>query len=191
MKQIVDAVESLGKKIDKLAADSYRPVTPSLHPATPIAPVLNSTRSIKRRRIDAQSRPTVQAPANCGTNQIDLSDLSVPVVTPAPTVKFWLYLSKLNPLISDSDVKMIVSRCLKTTEPGDVVRLVPKGKDVSTMSFVSFKIGLDPELRNAALNPSSWPSGILFREFINQPKNYQRVSADSVFSLEDAVPVEN
>lgn len=46
-----------------------------------------------------------------------------------------------------------------------VVKLVPKGKTIEYLSFVSFKIGLDPSLKSKALDPETWPEGLLFREF--------------------------
>ena len=168
--KLVDAMDALGQKIDNFSLDSVQS-TALQHPTTPVAPVLRSARSLKRRRIEPYASSTVQATTVCGTKVIDLTSLSVPTIIPATAEKFWLYLSRLNPLISDDDVKTIVSRCLNLDGPIDVVRLVPRGKDISTLSFVSFKIGLDPERRDDALNPSSWPAGLLFREFINQSKN--------------------
>ncbi|XP_055591008.1 uncharacterized protein LOC129743082 [Uranotaenia lowii] len=110
-----------------------------------------------------------------GTKSVDLSDLSVPfIVPPPPTPKFWLYLAGLQPQITDEDVSKIVSRCLDLTLPVDVKRLLPKGVDGSTRNFVSFKIGLDPAYKDVALSPLTWPTGILFREFIDQPKNFNR-----------------
>ena len=150
-------------KIDGFANKTPRPRTASLSQGWPRL-------SVKRRR---EERPDVE-PAESGTNTIDLSGLSVPSIAataPAPPEKkFWLYLSRLNPLITDDDVRNIVSRCLRTTDAFDVVRLVPKGKEVSGLTFVSFKIGLDPNLAGLALDPASWPVGLRFREFIDLPK---------------------
>ncbi|XP_055608386.1 uncharacterized protein LOC129755769 [Uranotaenia lowii] len=110
-----------------------------------------------------------------GTKSIDLSDLSVPfVVPPPPAPKFWLYLAGLQPQITDEDVNKIVSRCLDITSSVEVKRLLPKGVDGSTRRFVSFKIGLDPSLKDAALNTTTWPTGMQFREFVDQPKNFHR-----------------
>lgn len=112
-----------------------------------------------------------------GTRAIDLSDLSIGPIVPAPKPpRFWLYLSGFQPLISPDDVQKIVCRCLDTSTPCDVIRLVPKGMDVSNMSFVSFKIGLDPSLQQRALLASTWLDGLIFREFVDQPKNSRRPS---------------
>lgn len=79
--------------------------------------------------------------------------------------KFWLYLSRIRPDTTDNVISAIAKECLETTMDPEVVRLVPKGVDTSGLSFISFKVGLDPVLKNVALDPSTWPDGILFREF--------------------------
>ena len=94
---------------------------------------------VKRRRGN-NGTPVRVAVADRGTNSVDLSGLSVPFIVPeAPPPKFWLYLSGFQPLITDDDVCQIVARCLDNEKPSDVVRLVPKGKDIGTMTFVSYK----------------------------------------------------
>ncbi|XP_055590195.1 uncharacterized protein LOC129742329 [Uranotaenia lowii] len=80
----------------------------------------------------------------------------------------------LQPQITDEDVDKIISRCLNPSTPVEMKRLLPKGVDGSTRRYVSFKIGLDPMYKDAALNPMTWPTGLLFREFVDQPKNYNR-----------------
>lgn len=162
VQQLSDVVAALSKKIDDM---SYKPQRSQPVNVTPSWPRLG----VKRRRDD---RPDIDVPVAQGTKVIDLSDLSVPSILPTmPPEKFWLYLSRLNPLITDVDVQNIISRCLCITDPVDVVRLVPKGKDVSRMTFVSFKIGLDPSMRNKALDPASWPAELQFREFVDIAKN--------------------
>lgn len=164
VQQLHDVVAELSRKVDSFSITPQR-CRPTSLSATPIWPRLNA----KRRRED---RPDFNAAVTKGTKTIDLSDLSVPSISAAaPPVKFWLYLSRLNPLITDDDVQSVVSRCLSTTDPIDVVRLVPKGKDTSNLTFVSFKVGLDPDLKDCALDPASWPSGLQFREFVDLAKN--------------------
>lgn len=122
---------------------------------------------VKRRR--GNDNLPITIPSDRGTNTIDLSDLSVSCLTPAVSPpKFWLYLSGLHPLVTAEDIQKIASRCLKLTVPADVVRLVPMGVDIAKLSFISFKVGLDPSIKDLALDASTWPSGILFREFIDQ-----------------------
>lgn len=161
VQQLSGIVAELSKKIDVLSMPQRnRSVSVSTSWPKP---------GTKRRRED---RPEIEVPIASGTKSIDLSDLSIPsIAATAPPEKFWLYLSRLNPLITDSDVQKIVSRCLCTTDTVDVVRLIPKGKDAASLTFVSFKIGLDPTAKALALDPDSWPAGLLFREFVHLAKN--------------------
>ena len=159
-------VEVLSNKFDNVSCNTMPPLVSSPKSDASIWPV----RGVKRRR--EEQRPTTSIATDRGTKDITLSDLSVPSILPSTVPeKFWLYLSGLNPLATNSDVKKIVSRCLEVPDTIEVVRLVPKDKDISQLSFVSYKVGLEPCLKNKALDPSSWPAGLLFREFINQPKN--------------------
>ena len=170
VQKLFDIVDVLSKKIDNLPSNSTSENPPVGTPnvmmsTTPVWPV----KSVKRRRIE---RMPMQIESDRGENDIDLSDLSVPSIVPvAVQNRFWLYLSGLNPQLSDSDIQKIISRCLHTTEPVIAVRLVRKGIDTSNFTYVSYKIGLDPKYKDAALNPASWPTGMLFREFVNMPKN--------------------
>ena len=57
-----------------------------------------------------------------------------------------------------------------------MVKLVPKGIDLSTLRFVSFKIGVSYELKEIALTRDTWPENVFFREFEdNRTKNFTRV----------------
>ena len=169
VQKLFEVVDGLSKKIDSLPgkpmnADSLLecPITVSTTPVWP-------KKSVKRRRTEWKP---VQIQSDRGENNIDLSDLSVPSIVPvAAQNRFWLYLSGLNPLLTDDDIQKIISRCLNTTNPVVAVRLVRKGTDTSNFSYISYKIGLDPDLKNIALDPASWPTGMLFREFVDAPKN--------------------
>lgn len=93
--------------------------------------------------------------------------------------KFWLYLSRIRPDATNELISAIVKECLETTVDPEVVKLVPKGKDTAGLSFISFKIGLDQDLKTTALDPSTWPEGIMFREFEDYgSKNFRKPSED-------------
>lgn len=160
VKKLTSLVESLSKRVEHITNECQLP--------RPLGTPNWPQQDVKRRRgVNGQA---VQTATERGTNPIELTDLSVQfIVSPPPAPKFWLYLSGFQPLIKDEDVKIILSRCLDVTEPVDVVRLVAKDTDVTKLSYVSFKIGLNPAYRELALNASSWPAGLLFREFIEQP----------------------
>lgn len=170
---LADAVEKLGKKVDGITLNQpYPGGSKSNALLTPTGRAWPKP-GIKRPREEQYDSSSLAT--DRGTRSIDLSDLSIGSIVPAPTPpKFWLYLSGFQPLISPDDVQKIVTRCLDLSSPCDVVRLVPKGKDVSKMSFISFKIGLDPALKEKALLPLSWLDGLVFREFVDQSKNSRR-----------------
>lgn len=165
---LCDTVGTLSNKVDRLMLSHSRN---DLSPTPPVWPSVG----VKRRRGDNDTGRAVRQSADRGTKSIDFSDLSVATIIPAPPpVRWWLYLSGFHPSITDSDVRKVVTRCLDITGDDstvDVVRLVPKGMDISNMTFVSFKIGLDPSFEQSALMASSWPTGLLFREFVVMPKN--------------------
>ncbi|XP_058811040.1 uncharacterized protein LOC131675929 [Topomyia yanbarensis] len=162
VRQLFNLIETLSRQVENIVSE--RPVG-----GTPVVsdwPKLG----VKRRR--GNNGQPMQASAVRGTKSIDFSDLSVPfVVTPPPPPKFWLYLSGFQPLVTVGDVQKIVARCLDLTDAVDVVRLVSKEADVSKMSFISFKIGLDPALKEQSLDASTWPSGLLFREFVEHQRS--------------------
>lgn len=165
VQQLSGLVEVLSQKVDNFVCgtDSSAAVR---EPNTPQWPRLGAKR---RRREPVQ----IQLPySDRGTKSVDLSDLSVPFITPAVSApKFWLYLSGFQPLVTTEDMRKIIERCLEVAAPMDIVRLTPKDKDVSTLTFISFKIGLDPALKDKSLDAASWPIGVRFREFIDRSKN--------------------
>lgn len=172
LQQLSGVVEALSKKVDAIAS------APKTQPGdkTPVWPRVGA----KRLRSDFE-RPAVSK----GTKEMSFEDLSVPFITPAPPKPvFWLYLSGFQPRIANKDVEKIVSRCLDSNEPMDVIRLVPKGLDESAMTFVSFKVGINPDLKQQALDAESWPDGLMFREFVDRPKN----AARQVYSTPKAPP---
>lgn len=84
--------------------------------------------------------------------------------------KFWLYLTKISPDVSESDVQSLAMECLQTNEIV-VKSLIPRGRPLSMLSFVSFKVGVKKDLKSMAMNPATWPQGIEFREFIELESN--------------------
>ena len=165
LQQLSETVVALSKKVDRLTLSQNRNDQIAHVPSWPKL-------GIKRRRGDTGQ--SVRESADRGTKTIDFSDLSVTSITAAaPPARWWLYLSGFLPTISDTDVNKVVHRCLNLDDHDtiDVARLIPKGTDVSKLTFISFKIGLDPQLKQLALLASSWPTGLLFREFIDMSKN--------------------
>lgn len=124
----------------------------------------NKERPLKRRREEATA-PTVVA---TGTRKVANNGLLA--VQPSPDL-FWVYLSRFHPSVREEVVEGLVRDGLRTQAPIKVISLVKKGADISSMNFVSFKVGVPIEFKDAALDPDSWPEGIVFREFEGQSKN--------------------
>lgn len=122
--------------------------------------------SLKRRRGEDL---TPNKPLVGGTKVV--ADVSV-LTVPEPVELFWLYLSRIHPSVKPDAVEMLAKDCLQTNDPIKAIPLVKRGTDTSRMRFISYKIGIDPKLRDVSLDSSTWPKGILFREFEdNSSKN--------------------
>lgn len=123
----------------------------------------------KRPRIDEDAIQT-EIRETEGTKEID-SSVMIPLADRTTSEsKFWLYLSGFNPNATDDDIRSLVQRNLNTSDAVDVRKLVPKGKNLDELSFVSFKVGIDSQLKDMALVSSTWQKGIIFREFDFHPR---------------------
>lgn len=90
----------------------------------------------------------------------------------------WIYLSAFHPNTTESQISSFVTECLELTANAHlkVIKLVPKGKDLNTLNYVSFKIGLSVQFKEKAFSCESLPENIRFRQFEdNRAKNLPRV----------------
>ena len=105
-------------------------------------------------------------PVSRGTKELNLCDSSFSnLISEISPPKFWLYIVGLNTNTTPDEVKQLVCNCLEIDGNVDIIRLVPKGADISTYTTISFKIAMDPVLKDTVLQPSSWPKNLQFREF--------------------------
>lgn len=105
-------------------------------------------------------------PLAVGTKVVTNNDIVTEVITvPEPAAMFWLYLSRIHPSVKPESIEKLVKDCIQCEDSVKVVPLVKKGIDIKSMSFISFKVGIDPKFRDVALNANTWPMGLLFREF--------------------------
>ncbi|XP_055605197.1 uncharacterized protein LOC129753402 [Uranotaenia lowii] len=192
LSDLVNALQrQIGENHEAIMAKFDRPpnVTwPQLSGETPSNPDKRS-RAIRsrKRRCGPNGEPVEvdlvpRSSTSNGTSDIDLSDLllTCPIAAALPPPRFWIYLSGFNPKITDDDVVKITKRCLNTTNDIEAFRLVPRNVDDSRYSFVSYKIGVDIELKDKALLLSSWPQSVKVREFVSLPKNDFRNSGRHV-----------
>nr|XP_029721550.1 uncharacterized protein LOC115262800 [Aedes albopictus] len=172
---LTEAITNLQTEIKQLSSKSIRSVQ---SPAVKRWPSIDlPVRAAKRPRgPDSSQIPECRS----GSKQVGINVVSVPTCG-KPVSKFWLYLSRIRPSVTNEEISAMVRANLELNEDPDVVKLVAKGADVSNMSFISFKVGLDPALKSNALDPSTWPEGILFREF--EEFNAQKFRKPSVVAL--------
>lgn len=52
----------------------------------------------------------------------------------------------------------------------EIVKLVPKWKLHCNQQYVSFKLTMNARFKRMALQSETWPTGIMFREFIERPR---------------------
>lgn len=156
---LTDAITNLQVEIKQL---SSKPTPSILSPSVKSWPSIQPVRAAKRLR----GPDLVHKPSECqsGSKQIGENTVSV-AISAKPTSKFWLYLSRIRPDVTNADMSAMVRANLELDQDPEIIKLVAKGADISNMTFISFKVGLEPSLKAKALDPSSWPEGIMFREF--------------------------
>lgn len=158
-------IAKLSSTIDMLAAK----VENNLPPARSLALTATSWQNRQNTPVNTPKRRRVENLNPIGT----ISNRGTKVATgniqtiPMKDNQFWIYLSAFHPDTSEDDIRALVRDCLGLSADVNpsVVKLVPKGKDLSLLRFVSFKIGVALELKDSALSSDSWPENVYFREF--------------------------
>lgn len=158
---LTTAITELRTEIKHLNA---KPTAQAPTPGNNRWPPLEMRRATKRPRdIETVGLPSEQC--RIGSKQASENVVTVPMCSDSTDKKFWLYLSRIRPDVTNEMICAMVKENLAMDDEPDVVKLVSKGKDISTLSFISFKIGLDPSMKTPAMDPTNWPEGLLFREF--------------------------
>ena len=150
-------------------------------PSTPIPrqrfPSISSVRSKRQREVENDDDGALQRPTKllCGTGACNPdSNIAAVPANQENENKFWLYLSNIHPNVSDEAVANLVHSNLGTDNT-TIIKLVPRGKDVHSLTFVSYKIGMVMNLKAKAMCSEIWPSGKRFREFedIGKKRDFQ------------------
>jgi hypothetical protein len=85
----------------------------------------------------------------------------------------WLYVSMLHPSTTEETIASQLSKTLFAQSTDfNCVKLL--AKDVQSPTFISFKVGMSEDLFEKSLEPSAWPPGVAFREFVNRPRRFFR-----------------
>lgn len=158
-----EQVEVLASKISAV------PATAPAAPATSVPPIgwSHVTRKTNKRTFGAAGLTSPDVPSlSCGTKKLSANIASISTVPPEPE-KCWVFLSRIAASASEDDILALATECIPCDEPIEVRKLVKKDADLSSMRFISFKIGVDEKYREVALSAETWPDGVFFREFIN------------------------
>ncbi|XP_053699166.1 uncharacterized protein LOC128746142 [Sabethes cyaneus] len=134
----------------------------STTPRIPLSQQITNSR--KRPRLIIPDETPQRNNATEGTRDVQVDD-SIPLAAAKKEKLFWLYLSGFDPQATTSQIVKLVKSNLNTDKTVDVVKLVPKGKTLEELTFVSFKAGINIELKDLALSSSTWQKGIKFRPF--------------------------
>lgn len=144
-------------------------LTPKSSRRPPLVPALAQARKLSfRPNVNQRPKPDLMV----GTSNSASPSHGVTVV-PMAKEKLWIYLSRISKEVTPEQITALANKRLGT-EDAVAIRLVAKGRDVSTFSYVSFKVGIDAELKDKALSSSTWPSGIVFRQFSDNRENFWR-----------------
>lgn len=89
---------------------------------------------------------------------------------------FSLLLSNIDNATSECDIEKMVNRCLGAPV-GDcvnIVKLVSRRIDCRLLDYISFRVILKWKWKELAMDASTWPNGIKFREFQHRHCNIWR-----------------
>lgn len=117
--------------------------------------------SKREREDDVNNEPPAKIKTVCGTRTIQHKIKTVV----NERELFWVYLGRLDPCHTDEEIAEMTQECLDLPEPPKVKRHVKKDADTSKLSVVSFRVLLPDDLRDTALQPDTWPTGVTVREF--------------------------
>lgn len=109
---------------------------------------------------------------------------SVPVIAAKPDDLWYLWLSSFPPSVTEADIRSMVKECLSVEDDDPIVvkMLVKKGVDVSTLSSVTFKVGIGRDYRESSMDAENWPEGLAFREFVDMDRRPAPTVSPSGFS---------
>lgn len=91
-------------------------------------------------------------------------------VTQRSQNKFSLFLTNIDFHTTENDIRVLASQSLGIVEPNRlrVRKLVPRWRSYEETDSISFKVILDTEFKAVAMDPSTWPRGVKYREFVER-----------------------
>lgn len=116
---------------------------------------------------DNQSDNKSQSTKNTSSQIIIGSGSAISTLRTVEPLK-WIFISRLHRDVTDDDMNAYIKETFNI-EGFVIVRL--KNNNSDTRDYVSFKIGIPDTKFNELLASSSWPVGVLIKEFIMYRKN--------------------
>ena len=137
-----------------------------------LATITIPTTPSTKKRDHCHSTPVTSAPCLRGGTNVDVceSDDQLSQIHPLGSNTFDLFLTNIDPLVTEHEISSLVCRCLgmNSTDSFEVIRLVSKRRDYTKLDYISFKLVLNENCRALAMNDRTWPKGVKFREFLNR-----------------------
>lgn len=164
---IADAVQTMQSDIAKLSSTvtEFTEKVAAQSTSTPTWP------NKRPRDSSSEPPPKVSIPtASRGKKTMT----TVPVIAKnAEADNLWyIWLSSFPPSVTEDDIHAMVKECLSVDndDPIAVKMLVKKGVDISTLTSITFKVGVGRDYRDSSLDPDNWPVGLAFREFVDMDR---------------------
>lgn len=93
-------------------------------------------------------------------------------VSISPPAKYWIYFTRIAKHVSADAIREMVCRSLQLHNDPVVIKLLPRWGNLDNMRYISFKVGVDWSYKDKAKAESTWPAGLLFREFVRNESSY-------------------
>lgn len=140
------------------------PAASSQIPKTPIS-VSKSSNASNPNRNSVSNHPT-------GTTRTSSGPLSVANIGQPAADSVDFYVTPFTPDQKEEDVKLYIQEVANVAPSTiKVVKLVPRGKDLDDLSFVSFKVTVNKTASDVIGDPWYWPDGVTVRVFDHNQKN--------------------
>ncbi|XP_055524673.1 uncharacterized protein LOC129718196 [Wyeomyia smithii] len=154
LSELKQAIKANGEHVEKLSKKVIETAS------TPLSSRNEAREPPKKRRREEQTKtnPPLLVRTKSSSSQ------TIMTVSP-PKELFWLYLSRIHPSVKTEAIVELAKESLQCNEPIKVIPLLKRNADLSTMNFISFKVGMDKKYRDIALDVETWPRGVVFREF--------------------------
>lgn len=95
-----------------------------------------------------------------------------------------LYLSKLPVNLCETDIRnYIMAKGITNVEEMKITKLVKKDADLSSFSFISFKIDVNDSAYPKLIDKAFWPKQCLIKEFVQKPQD--RAKNNSVAQIDN------